>query len=94
MRSLIALLPLLSSELIFQSSALVLPVWLLVICAPRWGVTRRLASAVLVTLCLIYGALLVRPIAIAGVLPLLEQMTSWSGVLRFFRSSDNIMLAW
>lgn len=94
MRSLIALLPPLSSEHIFQSSVLVIPAWLLLIVAPRWGPTRRLASIVLAILCLIYGALLVRPIASAGFLPLVQQMLSWNGVLRFFRSSDNLLLAW
>lgn len=90
----LALLPPLSSEHIFQSSTLVLPVWALLVVAPRWGPTRRLATAVLVVLCLLYGALLVAPLTKIGFLPLIEQLTSWSGVLRFFRGSDNILLAW
>ena len=83
-----------SDEHLFQSAALVVPAWVLLVIAPRWRGTRMLASLSMTLLSIIYVFLLVQPIRRQGFVPFVEQFLTYDGVQKLFKSKNSILLSW
>jgi hypothetical protein len=78
----------------FVANVAPFPAWLLLILAPRWRTSRRVAFFTLASLGVLYGLLLVSPMRRHGFVPAMKKMTTYDGVRELLAERDTALLSW
>ena len=79
---------------VFKATTVVLPAWILLVLAPRWRTSRNVVYLSMAVLSFIYVLLLIQPIQSQGILHIVEQFFSFSGVVGMFKSVDGVLIGW